>query len=260
MNRAAAAGGYTVAFVALFLLAVWTPTGQLLDASSLSAFPLLRSEGWMRLYGSRGLVAIGLLLFAGLAVGWAMLAGRIGDGLRGALLLVVTAQASSWLDSALVRPDLGDFAYPYNTFPSGHTAISLAAVVTIVWALRPSRSMEWLLVASVLFVGAASLLSFAHRASDIVGATLLTGVLVSVVALISSRYGRRVAADSKSLRVARNLLALALGLLVVAFVLADSSSAEAAAAALVALASLLGLAGISILIVRQERRAQISVL
>lgn len=258
MNRAAAAGGYIVAFVALFLLAVWTPTGQFLDASSLSALPLLRSEGWMTLYSSRGLVAIGLLLFAGLAAGWAMLAGRIGDGLRGAVLLIATAEVSRLLDSALVRPDLGDFAYPYNTFPSGHTAISLAAVVTIVWALPLSRGVDWLLIASVLFVGAASLLSFAHRASDIVGAPMLTGALVSVIALMSSPLGGMAPVDSKPLRTARSILAIALGLLVIAFVLAGGAAATSAA--LVAFASLLGLAGSTILIVGRERRPQITAL
>lgn len=105
-----------------------------------------------------------------------------------AALVVITILAAESLRRVLGRPDLGDHAYIENTYPSGHTALALAAAVAVAW-LRPTWLRSWVVMvigAASVFVGIASLTSFAHRASDVVGSVLLAAAISLGVVAVGS--------------------------------------------------------------------------
>jgi len=148
---------------------------------------------------------------------------RITPVVYAALLVGLTAFASMLMKELLPRPYFGDFAYAHNTFPSGHTAITLAAAIATIWC-RPrwmSRVLVLVLGALVSFVALASVLSFAHRASDSVGGVLLTGALSCGLAAVARTTApppsraRRVTAVSAlvAMGVAAVYLVAAVGLL-----------------------------------------------
>ncbi|MHA7133379.1 phosphatase PAP2 family protein [Oerskovia turbata] len=98
---------------------------------------------------------------------------------RSAAVVVVTVVLARWLrDGLLDRPNLADLAYPHNTLPSGHVAVTAALCVAVV-LLWPRRSV-WLVVWAVvvsLAACVASLLQHAHRPSDVVASLLLVGAV-----------------------------------------------------------------------------------
>lgn len=199
---------FAVGFAALYASAILTPQGQRWDAVSLGTFPELRGEQWFVLYDTRDwlpFVLLGLTAVAGVE---ALLRRRWGAVAAAGSLLALTALASRVAkDGALPRPDLGDFAYPYQTFPSGHTAVSLAAVVAIVW-LGPKWLHPVLVVvlgAVVAFISLASLLSFAHRAADVIGGALLAGAIACAISAIAGARPR----DRNGLRAAWSIVGLA---------------------------------------------------
>lgn len=131
----------------------------------------------------RTTVAFGLVAVAGLASVDALARREWRPVAAAAALVVATVLAAEALRRILPRPYLGDFAYVENTYPSGHAALAFAAVIAVAW-LRPPWLRPWvvmLLGAGVVFVGIASLTSFAHRASDIAGSVLLTASLAAWV-------------------------------------------------------------------------------
>lgn len=166
-----------VGFIALYATAMLTPAGQALDAASLGTFPAFRGEGWLAVYGARDLLLLALLCAAAVAGVECIIRRRWVAAIAGCALIGATAVAGLLLKSGLPRPDLGDQAYLYQTFPSGHAAVSLAAVVATIWfGPRWLRPIVVLVMGSVaVFIAMASLLSFAHRASDIVGGALMVG-------------------------------------------------------------------------------------
>jgi hypothetical protein len=180
--------GLAACFVALYVIAILTTAGQQWDAMSMGAFPQLRSETWLTTFAARDWVPFGLIAVAAVAGVEAMLRGRWEAVAASGAFVSLTALASfGFKNGVLPRPYLGDFAYAYNTFPSGHSAISLAVVVTVVWFgprwLHPM--VVGFLGAVVGFVAIASWLSFAHRGGDIVGGALLAGALACGIAAVA---------------------------------------------------------------------------
>jgi hypothetical protein len=180
--------GLAACFVALYVIAILTTAGQQWDAMSMGAFPQLRSETWLTIFAARDWLPFGLIAIAAIAGVEAMLRGRWEAVAASGTLVSLTALASfGFKNGVLPRPYLGDFAYNYNTFPSGHSAISLAVIVTVVWFgprwLHPM--VVGLLGAVGGFVAIASWLSFAHRGSDIVGGALLAGALACGIAAVA---------------------------------------------------------------------------
>lgn len=189
------AGGYAAAFVALYLAAVCTSLGQMVDASSLGVLGWLRSDAWLAFYGGRDIVLYGVLGAGAVAGIAAILRRSWRPAIYAAALVGIVAVASVVLKDVLPRPYFGDFAYLENTFPSGHAAITLAASIAIIWCNPPwmSRILVLVLGALVAFVALGSVLSFAHRASDSVGGILLTGAVSCALAALA-----RVAAPAAS--------------------------------------------------------------
>ena len=180
------AAGYALAMTLVYAVLVCTPIGQRVDAATLGAFPAVQGDGWLALYGARDVIPVLLCVTVGILSAVAMVRRRITPAVS-ALALVAAVFALARALERLPRPDLGAFAYAHNTFPSGHTAVSLAAVVAIGWTAPGRRELRLMAVPLALAVAVAvfSLLSFAHRGSDVVGGALLTGAVASAISAIS---------------------------------------------------------------------------
>ncbi len=171
---------FAASFTVLYLYVTYTSSGQAWDAATLGMFSGLRGEQFLAVYQARD--GILLLLLASVAVASieAVLRRKLAATLATFLLIGSTALLSSAFKSGVLpRPDLGDFAYGYSTFPSGHSALSLAAVIGVIWLgprwLRPV--VVPFLGLLVMIVAVISLLSFAHRGSDVVGGLFLASAL-----------------------------------------------------------------------------------
>ncbi|MCH6230738.1 phosphatase PAP2 family protein [Microbacterium sp. CFH 31415] len=178
---------YGGAFLLLYFTAVLTAFGQLVDAGSLSLFGWMRSEAWLAFYDGRDIVMYCVVGAAVVAALSDVLEHRWKAPLYSAALVGVVAVISLLMKEFAPRPDLGDWAYAHNTFPSGHTAITLAAAVAIIWCYPRWMSPVLVLVLGgvVAFVALGSLFSMAHRASDSIGGALLAGAVSCALAALS---------------------------------------------------------------------------
>lgn len=177
---------YAAAFAGLYALAVLTPVGQLVDGASLGSFSFLRTEEWMPVYALRDPGALLLCICAAVAILVAGLRGRPAPAIRASVLVGATVVVNVLLDLVLVRPPLAESGYDYNTFPSGHAAVSVAAVVAVAWTRSEKTRPMYVAALSVgsFLVAVFSLLSFAHRASDIVAGLLLVGALAGLIRVV----------------------------------------------------------------------------
>jgi membrane-associated phospholipid phosphatase len=183
------------AFALLTVVALWTQNGQRFDASTLGAFDALRSDAFVRAYGVRDWLTGALLVVAAVA-GVEALVRRAWRAVAASVVLIGLSLVASFAFKAgglLERAELGDFAYSYNTFPSGHVAAALAAVVAVAW-LNPRWMTRTALVVIAVACGAIavmSLLSFAHRLSDVLGGVLLTGAIAFAITAVVAPWPRR---------------------------------------------------------------------
>lgn len=181
--RARRSGAFALAFAALYAAAVLIPPGQQFDAGTLGSFAWLL--GWAPLIGdaARGPVPAAIALALALRAAWTAGAGRPLRALVMVALPLVTVLAGTMLrEVLLVRPDLGAYAYPENTFPSVHAAGALAACAAMVPRRTRSRAagpLMVLLIATAALVAVGSVSSFAHRGSDAVGGMLLAAALAA---------------------------------------------------------------------------------
>lgn len=184
---------FAASFTALYLYVTYTGSGQAWDAATLGIFSGLRGQRYLAVYEARDWILFLLLAAVAVASIEAVLRRKLAATLATVLLVGSTALVSSAFKSGILpRPDLGDFAYGYTTFPSGHSALSLAAVIALIWLgprwLRPV--VVPFLASLVMIVAVISLLSFAHRGSDVVGGLFLASALgcglVGVSAPLSS--------------------------------------------------------------------------
>lgn len=83
----------------------------------------------------------------------------------------------------LERPELGDYGYAYNTYPSGHVAATAAlAVAVLILTARRWRLLAAVgVVPLVALACVASVIGHAHRPSDVLGAVLLVGSVTGLV-------------------------------------------------------------------------------
>lgn len=178
---------YAVGFVGIYYAAVLTEFGQLIDAGSLSLFGWVRSEAWLAFYDGRDVVMWCVVAAAVVAALTDVLEHRWKPPIYSGLLVGIVAAVSLAMKEFAPRPDLGDFAYAHNTFPSGHTAITLAAAVAIIWCYPRWMSPVLVLVlgAVVAFVAFGSVFSMAHRASDSIGGALLAGAVSCALAALA---------------------------------------------------------------------------
>ncbi len=172
------------AVAAILGVAVWTPAGQALDSGLMGAgFAPLNS--WMELSQlvRRWSLAIAAVLVLVEAV-MALRRRRWGEVVRCAALVACAVSIATWLRRVLVRPDLGDPTYPFNTWPSGHAAASAALIVSA-FVLLPrgthGLTARRIAAASMVFVTGASIATMAHRPSDVIAAVLWVAALSALL-------------------------------------------------------------------------------
>lgn len=171
------------AFLVLYALAVLTPWGQVVDGHSLGQpYRAVASFSVLRLACP---VAAGAM--AVVAVVIALVRRRWMDTLACLLGAAVVILASGWVrDDVLHRPPFDGATYG-NSFPSRHVVVTCAIALIVVrlwpWA-SGRRVVVWLAIAVVVVDALASVATYAHRASDTMGAVLLVLVLVPVYARV----------------------------------------------------------------------------
>lgn len=180
-------------FASVYLSFVTTAWGQESDVVAFARAQ--RANAWLE--GPASLVRrsspllLGLLCFVlALLAAWRR---QWRSLLAAAVLVPVSVALSYWLrDIALERPDLGDFGYEVNTFPSRNVAatVSLAWAAVILW---PTNSRwRWLAAGAVAILAcAASVIGHAHRPSDVVGSLLMVGALAAIVHAITTMPSRK---------------------------------------------------------------------
>lgn len=175
-----------LAFVAVYLLAVWTPFGQRAENALFGGEGARPAwiYGWSgSAYGSSAMPPLEHTALPTLAVGTALVAAvalvRRRWWLGGAALGVIAATVGGKeiARAVLPRPDLvgARESLLETSFPSGHVAVpaalALAAVLVASPRVRPyvtAAGMLWLTVTA-----AAVLATYHHRPSDVLGTTLL---------------------------------------------------------------------------------------
>jgi membrane-associated phospholipid phosphatase len=174
--HAALLGLLVAAFVALWAASHLTTAGQAADAG---AFRTLAPwhDATVGLAGAlrRSLPVAGAVVAALLGVlavvrrAWRDLAGAV-------LVAAATVGVSLGLRELLVRPDLGGFGYAHQTFPSGHVAVvgGLCVAAWLLWPWPSSRAVAgWGVLAVTAVAALASVVTYAHRPSDVVGSLLV---------------------------------------------------------------------------------------
>lgn len=184
LTSAARVAAFAAAFVTVYLVLVRTTTGQYIDAGSFGVFaPLHELLGDLpAVLRSATPPALGALIAVAGVIGimnreWAALA-------HAALIVAGSVGIAELLKTLLPRPELGIGSYVNNTFPSGHVAFALGvglAVGLLGHRFRWGRAVFVFAVLAALVLGWASIITYAHRPSDVIGAALLVGGVASLV-------------------------------------------------------------------------------
>ncbi len=169
--------------IALYLWAIRTGTGQDVDVR-LFAWAQSANDELSGPAGTlRKLLPVGLGAVAAV-LGLMSLRRRDWRPIGTAVVIVVVSAVAARVlrDAVFDRPYLGDFGYRYNTFPSGHVALtaSLASAVVVLWAgrLRGAVIAIGILITALSCV--ASVIGFAHRPSDALAGVLLVLLVASL--------------------------------------------------------------------------------
>lgn len=175
---------FCVAFALIYLLMIRIRLGQQIDSDAFRALYLLNNRFMWPAHAFRLLATVALALTV-LVLGVRALANRRYSGAFRAAVLVVGSVGLTELLKYVVlqRPQFGGYGQE-NTFPSGHVAFAVSGVLAIAAMLPPSRwRREALLVAGLFAVGVswASVVAYAHRPSDVIGGSLIVGVVASAV-------------------------------------------------------------------------------
>lgn len=165
--------------VAVGVVALATAAGQWLDERALkqahNAFPGLTDRGRELLdllpWAVGGICAVALVVLA-------VRARRLAPALTGAAVVVLSNLTVQLLKRVFVdKPDLGIQEAAANSFPSGHTAATAAAVAVVLLAApaaaRPAVAL--LGAGAMTATGIATLVNGWHRPSDVVASLLVVG-------------------------------------------------------------------------------------
>jgi membrane-associated phospholipid phosphatase len=191
--RAAAwaqAGVLLGAFAGSYLLFVCTPAGQHVDAAGFGQVPELDTALHGILEASRLVVPLALgVVVAVLAIG-ALVQRRVREVLGALALVVISSLAAVAAKPLLPRPRFGENGYPWNTFPSGHTAVATALLCAALWLAPRRLSGTGLRVGLVVLgtaFGWALVVSYAHRQADVAGSGILVAAVAALIAALQGR-------------------------------------------------------------------------
>lgn len=179
--------GFALAVVLVYLTFVWTRVGQQLDAAAFIAAGTLASSPFgVVVHQTRTTAVVALAAAATIAGVFALIQRRLHAMSIALLLVVSSAGIAHALRAALPRPYLGEFAYRYNTLPSGHAASAAALVLALLVLLPRGAASQIMNFAAILVITAAALasvLSFAHRPSDVLASVFIVGCFGSLLRL-----------------------------------------------------------------------------
>jgi membrane-associated phospholipid phosphatase len=172
-------------FVTLWAASHLTAAGQQADAGTFRTLAPLHDAG----RDVAGALRRGLpVACAGVVavLGVIALVHRAWRDLVAAVLVVVgTVGIALGLRELLVRPDLGGYGYAYQTFPSGHVAVvgGLCVAIWLLWPWPTSRNVAgWAGLGVTAVAALASVVTYAHRPSDVVGSLLVAAAVAVAVA------------------------------------------------------------------------------
>ncbi|WP_028707948.1 phosphatase PAP2 family protein [Propionicicella superfundia] len=175
-----------VAAAVLYGVANWTGPGQATDSTLMAVGLGLTELGFplepLRVARTLSVALVGVVVSVGLVVAAARR--RWASAVRGGLLVALTAAGAMLLRTFLPRPWLGDDTYPFNTWPSVHAATATALVLAGAGLLPPSARTSATrrgLVVLIGALGALSIVTLAHRPSDVVCSILLAGAFARLV-------------------------------------------------------------------------------
>jgi membrane-associated phospholipid phosphatase len=199
----------TVGFVGVYLIAVRTTGGQIVENRALeTSIPETEWLGLLRLVSVENLAIAGAALLV-----LALVTRRPDAALRVAAIMGLSNALTQVLKyHVLSRPDFLD-SWADNTFPSGHTVAYASVLVSLV-VVVPARARYLLALVVAVPMGLVSyqLLEYGwHRLSDVVGGLLLVTLLAALTFAVAPerRVQQRPAARRFSMAV---LAASALGL------------------------------------------------
>jgi len=172
-------------FVALWAASHLTVAGQQADAGAFRTLAPLHDVGRDVAGALRRGLPVACALVA-TVLGVVALVRRAWRDLIAAVLVAVgTAGAAIGLREVLVRPDLGGYGYAHQTFPSGHVAVvgGLCVAIWLLWPWPSSRAVAgWAGLAVTAVAALASVVTYAHRPSDVVGSLLVATAAAVAVA------------------------------------------------------------------------------
>lgn len=190
----------SVILVVGYVLFVLTPWGQRHDEAAFVARYTMDRRVRRLADALVDTVQIWSIALAAVAVlAWALLRGRvlagvvIGIGWATALGL---AELFKWLlPRPIFMPSHRLMWLPEQSFPSGHVTVTTSAALAMV-LLVPARWRAWAALAAGFVsagYGGAVVVTGMHRPADALGAIALSGILVSLAAVVLGRlWGRRI--------------------------------------------------------------------
>jgi membrane-associated phospholipid phosphatase len=166
--------------VTVDVLLIRTGPGQELDASTFAAVGAARDALGDAPERLRILLPVASAALLGVAVIVALARRRWRSAIAPVVLPVVALALSTVLKDLLPRPDLGDHGYSENTFPSGHSAVTVACLIGFLWLLPRARVAVAIPLALLATAAAGfQVISYAHRLSDVIGGALLAGAIAA---------------------------------------------------------------------------------
>jgi membrane-associated phospholipid phosphatase len=203
-RRAAAVGVAAAALLAaVYVLAVWTHTGQRFEDAVLNA--VAAGVNGRQAYVAQLMLSTVRKASLAAAIAGILILGRLGRrayaGLLAAGVIVAAALTTQVLQAVLERPILLSSGYRREdqSFPSGHTAIPMAVFAALVLVV-PHRFRWYAVVVAApgaIGMGLATVTVGWHRPSDAVGGDLIVLAYACLAIVLLARRGHLNAAEPR---------------------------------------------------------------